>query len=144
MSREWPRWALVRATSPAHIMAKAGTRVSVEYADQNDDFARCLPATGRLARPLVADNDPRAWWVVMLDQTLEYQLKVGEPFQYRLITTSELVIGSRVRGEEIGQAEAASVHILLPLNPTATAGDQLRTADFYHVAWGVCRRENAA
>ena len=125
-------------------MSKTGTRVRVEYADQNEDFARCLPGTGYLARPLVADNDPRTWWVVMLDRPLEYQFKIGEPFQYRLITTSELVIGARVRGEEIGQAEAASIHILLPLSPAATIGDRLLNADLYPVAWGICRKADAA
>jgi hypothetical protein len=125
-------------------MAQSTTRVRIEYADQNEAFARCLPATGRLLRPLTADNDLRPWWVVKLDEPLEYQVKVGEPFQYRLITTRELVIGSRVLGEEIGQQEAASVHIYLPLNDAATVGDRLVTSDFQHVAWGICQRDDAA
>jgi hypothetical protein len=125
-------------------MTQPTTRVKIAYADQNEAFARCLPATGRLERSLTADNDPRLWWVVALDEPLEYQLKVGEPFQYRLITTRELVIGSRVLGQEVGQDQTASVHILLPLNQAATIGDRLRTSDFHHAAWGVCQREDAA
>ena len=119
-------------------------RVRIEYADQNDGFAACLPATGRLMRPLVAGDDPRPWWVVALDQPLEYQLKVGEPYQFRLIRSGELVIGTRERGRAIGGPEPTSVHILLPLRAEATSGSQLRVPEFYQAAWGVCHREDAA
>ena len=125
-------------------MTRPTTRVRIEYEDQNEAFSRCLPATGGLVRRLTADKDPRPWWIVALDEPIEYQLKIGEPFEYRLITARELVIGSRARGQEVGDHPAAAVHILLPLADGATVGDTLRTSDFYHVAWGVCRREDAA
>ena len=79
-------------------MATAGLRVKIEYADQNEGFAGCLPVIGHLSHVLNADNDPRPWWVLDHDTSLEYQLKVGEPHQYRLITTHQLVIGSRAEG----------------------------------------------
>jgi hypothetical protein len=125
-------------------MAIPGMRVKVEYADHTDIFAGCLPASGRLSHALTADNDPRPWWVVKLDVPLEYQLKVGEPHHYRLITARELVIGSRAQGDEIGLTQEAAVHILLPLIERATTGERLRSADFYQAAWGVCRRDDAA
>ena len=125
-------------------MATVDTRIRIEYADQNEGFARCLPATGRLSHTLAADNDSRPWWVVELEVPLEYQLKIGEPHHYRLITAHELVIGIRAENDEIGYAQEAAVHILLPLAEGATSGDRLRNAEFYHVAWGVCRRDDAA
>ena len=118
-------------------MTRSTTRVRIEYADQNEAFSRCLPVTGSLARAMTADNDSRPWWIVALDEPLEYQLKVGEPFQYRLITTHELVIGSKVQGQEVGGDSAVSVHILLPLSEAATRGDRLRNSEFYGAAWGV-------
>ncbi len=125
-------------------MPRPATRVRIEYEDQNEAFSRCLPASGGLARRLNADNDPRPWWVVALDEPIEYQLKVGGPFQYRLVTARELVIGSRARDQEVGEHQTVAVHILLPLSDGATVGDRLRTSDFYHAAWGVCHREDAA
>jgi hypothetical protein len=118
-------------------------RVKIEYADQNESFAASLPVTGRLSRPLFAGDDPRPWWVVVLDDTVEYQLKVGDPYQFRLIRSGELVIGTREQNREIGGREATAVHILLPLRADATQGSDLRVPEFYHVAWGVCSREDA-
>ena len=125
-------------------MARAGLRVKIEYADQNEGFASCLPVTGQLSHILNTDNDPRPLWVVDLDTPLEYQLKVGEPHEYRLITTHQLVIGSRAEGEDIGSRQSAAVHILLPLVNSATLGQRLRTPEFYHAAWGMCRKDDAA
>ena len=124
-------------------MDLANVRVKIEYADQNEDFAASLPVTGRPLRPLSADNDPRPWWIVVLDQPIEYQLKVGEPYEFRLIRSSELVIGTRENNRAIGGREPTAVHIYLPLRAEATARSDLKVSEFYHVAWGVCRREDA-
>lgn len=130
-----------RLTTPRTEPANA--RVRIEYADHNEGFAASLPVTGRLARPLFASDDPRPWWVVDLDDTIEYQLKIGDPYQFRLVQSGELVIGTREQNRAIGGSEPTHVHILLPLRADATEGSDLRVEEFYHVAWGVCRREDA-
>ena len=125
-------------------MVRSTVRVRIEYADQNEGFRASLPASGVLDRKLTADNDSRPWWVVALDQPLQYQLKVAEPSEYRLVGARQLVVGSRASGHEVGGRTPAAVHILLPLTAEATKGERLRTSDFFHVAWGVCHREDAA
>jgi len=124
-------------------MELANVHVTIEYADQNESFAASLPVTGRLSRPLFAADDPRPWWIVVLDRTIEYQLKVGEPYQFRLIQSGELVIGTREQNRAIGAHEPTAVYILLPLRADATKGSDLRVSEFYRAAWGVCRREDA-
>ena len=125
-------------------MPRSTIRVRIEYADQNEGFRASLPASGVLDRKMTADNDSRPWWVVALDQPLQYQLKVAEPSEYRLVGARQLVVGSRASGHEVGGRTPAAVHILLPLTAEATKGERLRTSDFFHVAWGVCHREDAA
>ena len=124
-------------------MELANVRVTIEYADQNEDFAASLPVAGRLSRPLFATGDPRPWWVVILDRTIEYQLKVGDSFQFRLIKSGELVIGTREQNRAIGGDEPTAVHILLPFRPDATETSDLRVSEFFHAAWGICRRKDA-
>jgi hypothetical protein len=124
-------------------MELANVRVTIEYADQNESFAAILPVTGRLLRPLFAANDPAPWWIVALDHTIEYQLKVGDRYQFRLVESGELVIGTREQNRAIGEREPTAVYILLPVSADATRGSDLRVSEFYKAAWGVCRREDA-
>ena len=118
-------------------------RVRIEYLDQNESFAQHLPVTGRLARQLAAADGQR-WWVVTLDYPLEYQRHVAEPLQFELVRSSEVVIGNRWQGREIGGSEPTSVHILVPLSATATQAGTLRPDAFHAVAWGMCYAEAAA
>jgi len=117
-------------------------RVRIEYLDQNESFARYLPLSGRATRTLL-ESDGRRWWVVELDQSFGYQHLVKAPFQFRQIQVSEIVIGNRWQGHEVGESEPTSVHILLPLVDSATAGNTLRPDDFQAVAWGTCHAEAA-
>jgi hypothetical protein len=118
-------------------------RVRIEYFDQNEQFGKLLPVRGYLRRSLTGAHG-RRWWVVDLDQPLEYQRKVGEPFRFEVIRTSELVIGSRRQGHEVGETEPTSVHILVPLGLDATQAGDLELTRFDHVAWGICHVEDAA
>jgi len=119
-------------------------RVVIDYADQNESFRACLPVAGTVQHGLREAKGPRTWWVIQLDSPLEYQLKVGEPFNFRLITSSQLVIGARVNGQDVGSTAPVPVHILLPLTPEATSGSDLRPEEFYGIAWGNCTRQDAA
>ena len=59
-------------------------RVRIEYADQNDEFARLLPRSGILAgsyRDIQGNSD---WFLLKLDEAFDYQTKVSKPFQCRL------------------------------------------------------------
>ena len=118
-------------------------RARLEYEDQNEDFACHLPVTGRLSRQ-VPGSDGRQWWIMTLDAPLEYQHKVGEPFQYRLVRTTELVLGNRWPDQVIGERAPAPVHILVPLEAAATRGDSVRLDAFAQVAWGVVSIAGAA
>ena len=105
-------------------MPRSTIRVRIEYADQNEGFRASLPASGVLDRKMTADNDSRPWWVVALDQPLQYQLKVAEPSEYRLVGARQLVVGSRASGHDVGGRTPAAVHILLPLTAEATKGER--------------------
>jgi hypothetical protein len=119
-------------------------RLRIEYFDQNASFERCLPVTGQGMRVLKSVSDARSWWVVQLDKPLEYQLRVGEPYQYRLLRVRDIVIGTRLEGQQVGEASPAHVHIYLPLSEGATDGPDMNASLFYHAAWGTSSTEDAA
>lgn len=118
-------------------------RVRIEYLDQNEQFTSCLPVSGHVGREL-ADEGGHRWWVVTLDEPLEYQREIGDTREYQLVTTSQLAVGSRWQGLEIGGPEPTSVHILVPLEPDAVGQTVLQPDAFDHVAWGMCYVEHEA
>ena len=70
------------------------TRVRLEYFDQNESFAPCLPREGAILKR-VATSNVDDWYLVELDQPIEYQIKIGDPYKYKLVETSHLLIRSR-------------------------------------------------
>lgn len=118
-------------------------RVRIEYLDHNDAFARLLPVSGTVIQALTNHEGPAIWWVVRLDQQMEYQLG-ADGTGHRLLSVSEIVVTSRWEGYEVGGDEPTSVHILLPLEQSATMGPSYQPEAFYAVAWGMCYTSAAA
>lgn len=114
-----------------------GIRVRIEYSDQNESFAQCLPRTGSVSQRF-SDLAGSTWYLVDLDEPIHYQMKVGEPFQYRLVIAKHILIRSRWEGQEVGGREPTSVFILLIENSKLPASSPIRAGDFIHVAWGTC------
>ncbi|MBI3923609.1 MAG: hypothetical protein HY318_19475 [Armatimonadetes bacterium] len=118
-----------------------GTRVRVEYFDQNENFAPLLPRSGTVTRQLGTERGIDDWFVVELDKPFEYQMKIGEPFSFRLLRCERFIVRSRWQGYRVGEAEPTSVFILLILDEALLTGDFIHVEDFHHVAWGMCHTE---
>lgn len=116
-------------------------RVRIEYADQNDEFASMLPRSGVLAgayRDIQGNSD---WYLLSLDEPFDYQMKVGEPFQFRLVRVDHFLIRSRWADHPIGAAEPTSVFILLVDDSQASVPDSFDPALYVHIAWGTAVTE---
>lgn len=83
----------------------------------------------------------RDWALVYLDEPLEWQLKVGEPFQFRLACIDHFLIKSRWQDHRIGDAAPTSVFILLVEKGELPQTDNFDVRKYVHVAWGMCSSE---
>ena len=116
-------------------------RVRIEYFDQNEDFAQLLPQSGNVLGAYLDVHGNSDWLLVQLDTPLEYQMKVGEPFTFRLLRVRHFLIRSRWADHPTGGPDPTSVFILLVEESKSTVPDPFNPADYHHVAWGTCTVE---
>ena len=115
-----------------------GQHVRVEYADQNEAFASCLPRSGELVRRCTDIDGNEDWWLLKLDEPFDYQLKVGEPFQHRLAHVCGFLVRSRWVGHAVGADAPTAVFILLVEHAQMTVPEPFDPASHVHIAWGRC------
>ena len=116
-------------------------RARIEYADQNEEFAPLLPRSGELVgkhRDIHGNSD---WFLFRLDSPLDYQMKVGEQFQYRLVRFGHFLVRSRWAGHAVGAEQPAPVFILLVDDSMPVVDDPFDPASYLHVVWGTCVAE---
>lgn len=114
-------------------------RLRIEYLDQNEAFAPYLPREGVVSRELRDRSGVGPWFLVNLEEPLDYQLKVGEPFQFRLAHVNAFLIRSRWEGSEVGDPDGTSIFILLVEEGRHPATDIIDAKSYVHIAWGMCR-----
>jgi len=113
-------------------------RVRLEYLDQNEDFAACLPRTGRIAGRFTSTSGVDDWYLVSLDEPISYQIRIGEPYVFRLLETDHVLIRSRWSGQDVGETEPTSIFLMLVDPSQLPLSTPIRIQDFHHVAWGMC------
>jgi len=116
-----------------------GTKISIEYFDQNEEFANILPRSGLITQKLKSSDSIDNWFVIDLDEPFEYQMKIGEPFQFKLLHCNKLLIRSRWEGKEIGGNEDTSIFIFLITDETLLDNGIINIDNFYHIAWGMSK-----
>jgi hypothetical protein len=117
-------------------------RLKVEYYDQNEAFAQYLPRAGSTTGPFVADDGTPGWCLLELDEPFEFQVKEDEPFRFRQILVTHLLLRSRWVGSEIGGDNPTSVFILLVDQGPAPFQEPFAIKDYVHIAWGMCARDS--
>jgi hypothetical protein len=117
------------------------SRLRIEYFDQNEDFKQILPRSGTVSRQLTDTNDNDDWYLLQLDNPIEYQVKVGEPYQFKLIKSDNILIRSRWEDKKIGASEPTSVFILLVDNEDPVKKEPIKIDNYLHIAWGMAHLE---
>ena len=72
-----------------------------------------------------------------LDEPFDYQHKVVEPYVFRELHITHLLIKSRWEGFDIGGNEPASVFVLLVPDLVVLEKGNISSKDFIHVCWGM-------
>jgi hypothetical protein len=121
-----------------------GSRVRLEYFDQNEAFASYLPVSGRVSKRCVTADGPDDWYLVELDEPLDYQLKVGPKSQFRRIIVPRVLIRSRLHGEPISRETSPSVFLLLVGDGQDVPAQGVSVEDYIHVCWARCYVNDAA
>jgi len=111
-------------------------RLRIEYYDQNESFAAQLPRWGVVSGTYSDANGVGPWFLVNLDEPLQYQLKVGEPFQFRALQVDAFLIRSRWQGKEVSDPDGTSVFILLVEAGCHPTNSVIDPEAYVHVAWG--------
>jgi hypothetical protein len=113
-------------------------RLRVEYFDQNEEFAPYLPRVGVVSRVFKDSSGVGEWLLLDLEEPLEYQLKVGEPFQFRLARVDAFLIRSRWQDKEVGDSDGTSVFILLVEEGRHPVNGEINPESYVRIAWGMC------
>ncbi len=122
-------------------LTKSHARLRIEYFDHNEAFARFLPRIGRVEQEFRTSAGQGRWFLVQLEEPFEYQLKIGEPFHYRIAQIDAFLVRSRWEGCEVGDSDDVSVFLLLVERDQHPHGHEIDPSDFVHIAWGKCRPE---
>jgi hypothetical protein len=112
-------------------------RIRLEYFDQNERFAVCLPRTGRVVQRLTSTGGMTNWLLVELDEPIQYELRGDQPAAVRWAETRHLLIRSRWRGHEVGEPDPTSVFLLLVEESALPLTEPIVVERFAHVAWGM-------
>lgn len=110
--------------------------IRIEYFDQNEEFSRFLPRTGKIIQQLIDEHGHSNWFLVKLDSPFEYQLKAGDNFQFRLINCDKLLIRSRWKDQEINLQKKTSVFIMLIPDEKNLLTVPIKINEYIHIAWG--------
>jgi len=116
-------------------------RIRIEYADQNEAFTPLLPRSGVVERGYSDREGNTDWCLVTLDEPFDFQLKIGEPFRFRLAHIAQLLIRSRWVGCTIGDKEPTPVFVLLVDDTQVPVQDPFDMALYVHIAWGTAVAE---
>ena len=118
-----------------------GTRLKVEYFDQNDHFALQLPRYGIITRQLQAEHGVNDWFLLTLDEPFDYQFKSQGSFTLEQLHCEQILIRSRWKDHRVGDKTPTSVFILLIRDEEYLNKEPIQIEKFYHVAWGMSRTE---
>jgi len=114
-------------------------RLQIDYDDHGECFAKYLPRTGSAVSEHTSSSGVGPWVLLCLDTPFEYQLRIGEPYQFRLARIEAFLIRSRWQGHNIGDLEDVSVFILLVEEGERPAKAVIDSSEYLHIAWGMCR-----
>ncbi len=118
-------------------------RVRIEYGDQNEPFAACLPRDGSVVRVLESQSGDQ-WHQVSLYRPIDYQLKVHEPFGVRRVVADQVLIRPRHVGERIGGEGSVDVHLYLAEEAQLPISSPLVIDEYVPGCWAVCTRLGGA
>jgi len=111
----------------------------VEYSDQNESFAHFLPRPGQVIGNFTDTVGNSGWHLLELNQPFDYQIKVGDPFQFRETTITHFLIRSRWQGHAPGGPEPVSVFVLLVEKGSVPTDGPVEVKHYIDAAWGMCR-----
>ena len=94
-------------------MTPIGFRLRVDYSDQNESFKDYLPRLGSITRQVSIQDWVGDWFVFMLDEPFEYQIKTEKPFHFKVAQIDHFLIRSRWHGRPISRSEQNALDVLL-------------------------------
>jgi len=113
-----------------------GARLRVEY--EGEGLESYLPRSGQVMAQLSDASGNGDWLLLALDEPMNYQLKVGEPYQFRALEIGHFLLRSRVVGQPLGQAQPTSAFVLLVEESRMPITTPFDEKQYPFVAWASC------
>ena len=111
-------------------------RVRIEYGDQNESFAGCLPREGTVVSAFRSTTGDE-WHQVSLDVPVDYQLK--GPSGFRRVFTDQVLVRPRVVGDRIGSSRPAQIDLYLAEDSQLPLATPLKIEEYVPACWAICR-----
>lgn len=121
------------------LAAFVGCRVRLDYHDHGESFARHLPVEGTVSRRCTASTGPDDWYLVELDEPIDFQHPTGPHYRFERLVVPRVLIRSRFAGEPLGPDSEPSVFLLLVGEGQEVPEGPLEIDAYVHVCWARCR-----
>jgi len=107
-----------------------GNKITLEYADQNEDYKEFLPRTAVIENKLASENVEN-WYLISLDK----------PFSYEGVNNEKLLIREKWVDVEIGSDKDVPVFIVQIPDESVIQGNNVTIIQDNLVAWGTVNVE---
>lgn len=111
--------------------------ITIKYFDQNERVKHLLPRSGRIVREVSLGDWGAGWYLLELDEPFDYQHKIVDPYVFRELHVTHLLIKSRWKGFDVGGSEPTSVFVLLVPDASILERGDISGEDFVLVCWGM-------
>jgi len=116
-----------------------GSRVCIQYDDQNESFARYLPVEGTVSRRCTATAGPTDWYLIDLAVPIDYAGDASPSGQLKQGVFPQVLVRSRWKDVRLDMDAEFSVFLLLVRNDQRVPADPIDIEEFSHVCWARCR-----
>jgi hypothetical protein len=113
-------------------------------AHEGEGLAEFLPRAGAVVAQFSDGVGNADWRLLALDDPFEYEVKVGEPFLFRIMIVTHFLIRPRWFGNAVGVPERLSVFVLLVDQESVPKVGPIDVDAYVFAAWGECRTATGA
>jgi len=112
-------------------------RMKLTYLDQAENLKYLFPIEGLLLSQYYSSNGTTGFYRFNLDNPPQIQLKINEPFGFKLIIPHYFVIRSKEHNKILEKDNGVSVHVFIPVNKSFDLKNGFNLESLWHATWAI-------